>query len=151
MPFPRALSSDPTPWLWLLSALFLARVLGQLAVAFAGVTWLPPMPEWYSGLLPYPVLLPTQGLILVLMARLNLQATRRRGWCTVTRPRLSRGLLAFAALYAASMAVRYVVSGELHPDRRWWPPGSIPIVFHVVLAAYLVVVAGVCRRPLEAR
>jgi hypothetical protein len=141
----------PSAWLWLLAALFLARVLGQMAVAFAGVSWLPPMPEWYSGLLPYPVLLPTQWVILAVMAWLNLAATRRRGWCTVARPRLGRGLLAFAALYAAVMAVRYVVSGELHPERRWWPPGSIPIVFHFVLAGYLAVVAGVCRRPLEAR
>ncbi|MEB3223345.1 MAG: hypothetical protein VKS61_14815 [Candidatus Sericytochromatia bacterium] len=142
---------NPATWLWLLSALFLARVLGQMAVAFAGVTWLPPMPEWYSGLLPYPVLLPTQWLILSLMLHLNRQATRQQGWATVLRPRLGRGLLAFAALYAGGMVVRYVVSGELHPERRWWPPGSIPIVFHLVLARYLAVVASVCRQPLEAR
>lgn len=143
--------TQPANWLWLLSTLFLARVLGQMAVALGGVPWLPPMPEWYSGLLPYPVLLPTQWLILAVMAWLNVNASRRAGWCTVPRPRLARGLWAFAGLYAAAMAVRYLVSGELHPERRWWPPGSIPIVFHLVLAAYLATVAQLCRRPLEAR
>ena len=47
-----------------LTALFAARVLGQALVAFLDVPLLPPMSAWYSGLLPYPILLPTQLLIL---------------------------------------------------------------------------------------
>ena len=49
--------------LWMLSLLFGARVLGQALVEFAGVTWLPAMEAWYSGLVPYGVLLPAQMLI----------------------------------------------------------------------------------------
>ncbi|MEB3203357.1 MAG: hypothetical protein VKP57_01535 [Candidatus Sericytochromatia bacterium] len=141
----------PLPWLWVLSALFLARVLGQMGVAFLGIAWLPPMAEWYSGLLPYPALLPSQWLILTAMAWLNVQAIRRRGWSVTARPRLARGLLVFAGLYAGGMVVRYFISGELHPGRRWWPPGSIPIVFHLVLASYVATLARICRRPLEPR
>ncbi len=40
-----------------LAFLFLLRVLGQVLVAFFEVGPLPPMAEWYSGLVPYPVLL----------------------------------------------------------------------------------------------
>ena len=41
--------------LWTLLALFVLRVTGQALVAFLEVGFLPPMSEWYSGLLPYPV------------------------------------------------------------------------------------------------
>jgi hypothetical protein len=58
--------------LWILSGLFLGRVLGQILVAFFNVNFLPPMPEWYSGLLSYPLLLPTQILILYVMYRTNI-------------------------------------------------------------------------------
>lgn len=141
----------PVFWLWSLSALFLARVLGQMGVAWLDIPWLPPMAEWYSGLLPYPLLLPSQWVILATMAILNVQASRRGGWSTVARPRIARGLMVFAGLYAGSMLVRYGISGELHPERRWWPPGSIPIMFHLVLAGYVATLARICRHPLEAR
>lgn len=37
------------PLLWILLFLFCLRVLGQILVAFAGVTFLPPMEDWFSG------------------------------------------------------------------------------------------------------
>lgn len=132
--------------LWLLSTLFLGRVIGQVLVAFAGVTWLPPMPEWYSGLLPYPALLPTQLLILGVMWRVNRGVHAGTGWLWTRRPRVGKALVAFAAVYALVMVVRYVVSGELHPERRWYPPGIIPIVFHFVLAGYLLLLGRLTLR-----
>lgn len=123
--------------LWLLSTLFLCRVIGQALVAFAGATWLPPMREWYSGLLPYPLLLPTQIAILAVMGRVNRGVHAGHGWLWTRRPRAGKALVAFAAAYALAMVVRYAVSGELHPERRWYPPGIIPIAFHFVLASYL--------------
>ncbi|MFP5502484.1 MAG: hypothetical protein ACLGIN_08330 [Candidatus Sericytochromatia bacterium] len=140
-PMPRAAAI-----LWLLSALFLARVVGQILVAFLGVTFLPPMPEWYSGLLPYHLLLPSQVAILALMLWINLGIGRGTGVFGQDHPRFARFLLLFALLYAGAMAVRYVVSGQLHPERRFWPPGSIPIVFHFVLAGYLFLVSRLLRR-----
>src|SRR5712692_6838903 len=73
--------------LWSLSVLFLLRVVGQVLVVFVGVTFLPPSPEWYSGLLPYPLLLPVQVVILILMARANSSVTLRRGFFTTPHPR----------------------------------------------------------------
>lgn len=148
--------SRRTVALWTLSALFLMRVLGQVLVVFAGVSWLPPASEWYSGLLPYPLLLPAQVVILALMLRINLQASRNRGYLSNRRPRLGRCLLAFAAVYAGVMLVRYGISASLHPERRLLPPGIIPIVFHWVLATYLAVIAlaalsGSSDRPTPAR
>jgi hypothetical protein len=48
--------------LTVLTLVFLARVAGQALVVFFGVTWLPPPDSWYSGLLPYPLLLPTHAI-----------------------------------------------------------------------------------------
>lgn len=135
----------PAAILWTLSALFLARVLGQIGVAFFGVAFLPPMPEWYSGLLPYHLLLPSQVGILALMLWINRGVATGTGFFSRPRPRFGRFLLGFALLYATVMVVRYFVSGQLHPERRFWPPGSIPIVFHFVLAGYLYVLSRLAR------
>src|SRR5437870_1623254 len=67
-------------WLWLLLALFCLRVGGQMLVAFAGVTWLPPMEEWFSGLIPYPWLLASQFVIIALFAWIALDMSRGRGY-----------------------------------------------------------------------
>jgi hypothetical protein len=120
-----------------LSLLFLARVLGQVLVALGYGWFLPPMPEWYSGLMPYPLLLPTQIIILGVMAWLNRNALRASGIFARPHPRAARWFLGISVVYALGMVVRYFVSGQLHPERRFWPPGSIPIVFHLVLASYL--------------
>jgi hypothetical protein len=135
--------------LWSLSALFLLRVVGQVLVQFCGATWLPPAPEWYSGLLPYPVLLPVQIVILLWMAGINTDVLRQRGFFINSHPRLGRGLLIASGLYVTVMVVRYFVSGSLHPERRFWPPGSIPILFHFVLAAYVYTLSRLARHPIE--
>ncbi len=123
--------------LWTLTPLFCCRVTGQILVAWAGVPWLPPMPEWYSGLLPYPVLLPIQLLMIAGMAHLNLGVHRGDGPLSTRRPRLGGALVAFAGIYALAMAVRYGVFHAWYPERGYFPPGSIPIMFHFVLAGYV--------------
>jgi len=122
--------------LWLLTLLFFLRVLGQALVAFFHVTFLPPMAEWYSGLMPYPILLPTQGLILLLLVKACTDFSRGRGFFVVPRPRMGAFVRWFSYLYFIAMLVRYVVTMALHPERRWFG-GTIPIVFHWVLAAWL--------------
>ncbi|MGH7166571.1 MAG: hypothetical protein ACREIS_13725, partial [Nitrospiraceae bacterium] len=47
-------------------------------------------------------------------------------------------LVWFSYAYAGSMMLRYVITMGLYPERRWFR-GTIPIVFHLVLAAYLFV------------
>ncbi|HEY0159042.1 MAG TPA: hypothetical protein VGF28_17280 [Thermoanaerobaculia bacterium] len=111
------------PLLTILLALFIARVLGQLVVVLFHPAWLPPMEAWYSGLLPYPLLLPAQLAIVVLMVAMIRQV--RRG--APPSRRLANGIFVFAALYAAGMLVRLLILQK----------GHIPVVFHWVLAAFL--------------
>lgn len=123
--------------LWLLTFLFFLRVAGQILVAFLGVSFLPPMKEWMSGLLPYPALLVSQIAILLFQCRVNCDFSRGRGYFIEPKPRAGRILRVLSFLYAGAMALRYVVTMTLYPERRWAGSGTIPIVFHLVLAAWL--------------
>ncbi len=131
--------------LWLLFGLFCLRVAGQMLVAFAGVRFLPPMEEWYSGLMPYRWLLPSQFLIIALFARIALDITRGRGFFAKERPSLGAALLWIGVPYLLVMAARYAIRMALYPPERW-TGGSIPIFFHWVLAAFLLVTARYHRR-----
>jgi len=115
-------------FLWLLMALFACRVAGQAAVAFLGVTWLPPMRDWYSGLLAYPLLLPSQLLILALMLTMNLGVQTGRGPLATVSVRTAKIVTGFALGYFAVMVIRFAVFG-----------GSIPVFFHWLLALYLYI------------
>lgn len=42
----------------------------------------------------------------------------------------------FSYVYFLGMALRYVVTMTLYPERRWFA-GTIPIWFHMVLAVFL--------------
>ena len=124
------------PLLWLLLLAFGARVVGQLLVAVFHVPWLPPMEAWMSGLLPYPWLLGSQVLIILLAGKICLDFTRGAGWWVRTRPAFARGVFVVACLYLAAMLVRLGVS--FHPAAAWLGD-RIPIAFHVVLASFLLV------------
>ena len=124
--------------LWFLTVLFLLRVLGQLLVVCFQVSWLPPMSHWYSGLLIYPLLLPSQLLILALQLKVNFDWSRQQGWFAQPHLRLGKAIQWFSYVYATSMVVRYGVTMTLFPERRWLGEGTIPTVFHWVLAAYLL-------------
>ena len=121
----------------MLAFLFFLRVVGQALVAFVGVTVLPPMSEWYSGLLPYRLLLPAQIAILTLQAWISLQLARGHGVLITPRPRVGRVLITLGVVYFLTMALRYAVTMTWYPERRWLGTGTIPSVFHWVLAAYL--------------
>lgn len=117
--------------------LFLARVLGQLLVVLFHPRWLPPMKDWYSGLVVYPILLPSQVAIAALMVVMIRQVAAGP---TPNRT-LAFAILAFAALYIFAMFVRFVILRRRHPEYRWYEGGMIPIIFHWVLAAFLVTYA----------
>lgn len=122
--------------LWILAFLFFLRVIGQVLVAFLHVPFLPPMDEWYSGLVPYPILLPIQLAIIVPLIKICLDFSRGHGFFTQLSPLTGRRLRWFSYAYATSMVVRYIVMMALYPERRW-SGGIIPIIFHCVLAAYI--------------
>jgi hypothetical protein len=139
----RAAMRSRTYALWLCALLFLfcLRVAGQMLVAFAGVTFLPPMKEWYSGLLPYRYLLPAQFLIIILFTKICLDLFRGHGYFAVPRHRLGTSLRRFGIVYLIAMIIRYILRMSMYPQERW-TGGSIPIFFHWVLAAYLLIWAS---------
>ena len=121
---------------WLLQGLFALRVLGQIYVGLYQPSWLPGWDEWYSGLMPYPWLLPTQLVMLMAMTALSYDYARGSGRLLIESVRVRRVVRVFSYLYAGAMALRYVLTMWLAPEMRWLH-GTIPIVFHLVLAAYL--------------
>jgi hypothetical protein len=124
------------PFLWMFSALFLARVAGQLYVRRLHPVWLPPTEQW--NLSPYHLLLPTQLAILGVMAWIDVSFSVGSGPPVDAGERFGQVALALSYVYAAGMAVRYAVRMARRPEERWFG-GTIPIVFHQVLAAYLFV------------
>ena len=122
--------------LLLLAKLFALRVVGQMVVARYHPTWLPPMHAWYSGLLSYPRLVVAQVIILATMAVILAQFWMGRGYFVDAKPGMGRSMVAWACVYVAAMVVRYVVRMWRPPDQRWLG-GTIPIIFHCVLAAFL--------------
>ena len=127
-----------TAILTILLGLFVARVLGQVIVVLAHPRWLPPMKDWYSGLISYPILLPAQIAIIVLMVAMIRQVASGPS----ANRRLALGLVVFATIYAGSMIVRFVILRRRHPEYRWFEGGMIPILFHWVLAAFLFTYAA---------
>lgn len=122
----------------ILSALFIARVVGQIVVVLRAPHWLPPMKDWYSGLMPYRYLLPAQIAIIALQLFMIRQIANGA-------PRnhdLAMGIFGFASVYAAVMLVRFILLRTRHRDYRWYEGGMIPILFHWVLAAFLFTYAA---------
>ena len=127
-------------YFWILSILFFLfflRVLGQFLVAFFNVGFLPPMEQWFSGLLPYPELLASQILIICLFVKICSDFARRSGYFVTPHHRLGVNLMRFGWVYLGAMILRYAVRMWLHPDQRW-TGGCIPIFFHWVLAAFIL-------------
>ena len=127
----------PILLLWVLLSLFVLRVVGQLLVAIGWGWFLPPMHQWYSGLLAYRYLLPAQIVIIIVYGKVCLSFTRGKGFLVAPRRKLGRTLLAFGTLYFAGMIIRYAVTMALYPERRW-TGGSIPVFFHLVLSAFIL-------------
>ncbi len=121
--------------LWLLTALFALRVAGQVVVALRAPDWLPPMDEW--NLVPYRVLLPVQLLVLGVMIWIDASFSADSGPPTERSEAFGWFVVTFSLVYAGSMLVRYAVRMRRRPGARWFG-GTIPIVFHLVLATYLL-------------
>jgi hypothetical protein len=115
---------------------FLLRVTGQILVALDLAPFLPPMQEWYSGLLAYPVLLAGQIVILALQVLISRDLWQGSGFFAHRRPLFGRFLFWFSVIYFGVMVVRYILTMTWNPELRWFT-GTIPIFFHWVLAAYV--------------
>ena len=133
--------------LWSCIALFAIRVIGQFEALVASPPWLPDMAAWYSGLLPYYLLLPVQILLLMVMAVVAWNRRVRTGRFAMAQPHRARVLRAFAVVYFLAMAVRLGLNLYAHGS-DFWREGAIPVAFHWVLALFLLVSA---RQSLEVR
>lgn len=118
--------------LWLL---FLFRVLAQALQRWSPVDILPAFDRWYSGALTYDWLLSAQLIILILMARVvvvffkGMQSPNRRygQWFT-----------GIGVVYFGVMLVRLALGLTIARDHPWLGM-TIPAVFHLVLALFLLV------------
>lgn len=136
--------------LWVLFAAFCFRVVGQMLVAADMAPFLPPMQEWFSGVVPYPWLVVSQLLIICLLIKICLDFTRGQGFFVRSNPRMASFLTIFGGLYLGIMIARYVIRMSLYPAEHW-TGGSIPIFFHWVLAGFLLTVAHYQRRNIPPR
>ncbi len=123
-----------------LQTLFFARVVGQIVATLARPPWLPEASHWFSGALPYPILLPAQILLLMFMSLVTYDAWRGAGYWHVRHPAARRVLWAVALFYFAAIVARYVLTMALVPELRW-TGHAIPIFFHFVLASYVLVLS----------
>jgi hypothetical protein len=94
------------------------------------------MEQW--NLLPYRILLPIQLVLLVAMTVVSADLARGAGVLSPAGPQVGFALVGGACAYAAAMVVRYAVRMARRLDQHWFG-GTIPIVFHCVLAAWLLV------------
>jgi hypothetical protein len=121
--------------LYMCLALFFTRVVAQVEVLLLAPNYLPDMAAWYSGILPYPLLLPMQILLLmgmsVLVAHARSAKPLRHGYLWRT----------LAVLYFAVMAVRLVICVAIHGS-EFYLHGAIPIAFHWVLALFALSYVG---------
>jgi hypothetical protein len=123
-------------FLLLFGLLFCVRVLGQLLVRAKAPRWLPPTEQW--NLLPYRLLLPIQVVFVAVIAAVVVDFTAGPWFFAEPNRAFGRFLIGFSAVYAGSMVVRYAIRMALRPAERWFG-GTIPMVFHIVLAAFLFV------------
>jgi uncharacterized protein len=129
-----AASARYAPWLWLLLALFVVRVVAQPLALIVHAGFLPPFEEWQSGAVPYPILVVAQVLIILWLWR---TAARFTGGRVVPRRRLGAIMLALGGIYFLTMVVRLVLGLTLLSEQRWFA-SPIPTVFHLVLATALL-------------
>ncbi|MCH7747399.1 MAG: hypothetical protein IH939_04800 [Acidobacteria bacterium] len=133
--------------LGVLSLVFAARVLGQLLVAVFGIGCLPPMDAWYSGLIPYPALLPIQIAILAIQLEISWELWVGAGAVSVSRPLLGRVLTWVSLVYFLAIVARLVITSVTLPEAGRFGDIS-PTVFHWVLAASLWILSRHLRgRP----
>jgi hypothetical protein len=97
------------------------------------------MNEWQSGLLPYPVLLFFQFVIIALCGRIVRDYARGIGFWTEPHRKWGKGIMIFGVVYFLSMVVRYSLRMHLHPEARWFG-GTIPIFLHCILATFVMLV-----------
>ena len=115
--------------------LFAFRVVAQFTQWIYPVDFLPPFDDWQSGVLPYPMLL--TGQILVMAVLLRVVVGHVTGRC-IDRRWLGIALLAGGGVYFAVMCFRLLASVTFAAADSWLG-ATIPAFFHVVLACFALI------------
>ena len=135
------LSRRYSVWLWLLLGLFSFRVLAQFLQWYGEVTFLPPFDAWHSAVVPYPVLLSVQLCIMAFLGKVSLDFSTGR---IKASDRAAGRWLAFGIVYMSVMIVRLLLGLTLLTEQSWFS-NYLPTAFHIILAAYVIIV-GVYHR-----
>ena len=120
--------------------LFSLRVAGQAIQHWAPQSWLPPFDAFQGSNLSYPVLLSSQIVILAAMAYFSFNRRRPAG---------GRLLFWIGAIYMTGSLARIGI-GLAVPDAHPWFRAWISGVFHIVLAAYLLLLSAPAGFPRRA-
>jgi uncharacterized protein len=115
--------------------IFAIRVVAQPSSLIFKSKLLPTFEAWHGGVLPYPVLLLTQLLILAWMI---LTARRFYLGSVSASHRLGVKVLLFANIYFIGMLVRLVLGLTILKEHRWFA-STLPAFFHLVLASFLLI------------
>ncbi len=143
----RAMPSSRRPFLLLvaLACLFALRVVAQATQRWHPFTFLPPFDAFQGSALPYEILLSAQIVILAMMTRLAWQVRSDK---LQRRAGVGRALSIAGWIYFSVMLIRLCV-GIAAPAAPDWFKAWIPGVFHLVLAAFLLALAGYHRQRLS--
>ncbi|TCV85922.1 hypothetical protein [Sulfurirhabdus autotrophica] len=119
-------------WLLFFYTLFIFRVCAQLIQKYYALSFLPQFERWYSGALPYPWLLLSQIVIIVLLALVIRPFHKGRARASY---RTGIFLLIPGAMYFVLMVFR-LVAGLTFAKHHSWLGATIPAIFHIVLASF---------------
>ena len=125
-------------WLWTLWAAFGFRVVAQLLQRLHPIASLPGFDAWHSATLPYPALLAIQLVMVVTLAAVAWGVWRGT---TRRRPPLGKWLRRLGGLYLFAMLARLILGLTALSGHPWFDK-PVPTLFHMILAGYLLVLAG---------
>ena len=123
-------------WLVALLGMFTFRVISQFIASYIDIGLLPGFNDWHSAVLPYPVLLASQIIILLsglLIIKLIFQNKIK------PNPKLGSKLLVLAWVYWFVMLVRLILGLTILNEVHWFSQ-SLPALFHLLLANILMLV-----------
>lgn len=130
----------------LLASLFVLRVLAQLVQAVREVPFLPPFETWQGSATPYPVLLGVQAGVIAALAGVLWWV---RADAIDPRPWKYRACFVLGGAYFAVMGFRLLAGLTFLADHAWFAK-SVPALFHLVLASF-VLTLGMHLRSKAAR
>ena len=121
-------------WLAILVLLFGFRVVAQLVQKFYALSFLAPFEAWHSGVLPYPVLLAFQIIIMFICTILVVRFARGE---TARNPIVGVIYMVLGSVYFSVMLFRLVAGLTFAAEQSWFSV-RIPTAFHLVLASFLL-------------